>query len=401
MSIPVRYHAFDSLRAFAMLLGIFFHAALSFKDPVDTGWVTNDSSRHVAVSFFVWASHGFRMQVFFLMSGFFAHLLYQRYGAQGFMVHRLKRIALPFALGLFTLVPVIMWLWLWSQTHGLTDAVSAQVSAAEGVPLTFTLFLQNIVPAHLWFLEYLMVFCFGAYLVVPLLSRIRLERGPFDRALRWLIETPWKPLWLALPAGLGVWWHGGWSPPVGSDSLVPEAPIVAYYGLFFVFGWLLYRHVDLLDGLTLHHRRYLALAVPLLATPVVSLMRSRVDDPNWGLYAAAAISSSAVYTWLMVFGLMGLFLRVFRRENARIRYISDSAYWLYLAHIPVVPFLHVIAAQVSAPLLVKYFAVTAVAFVLLFLSYEHMVRYTWLGALLNGRRHRGEPSLRHGIPATG
>jgi len=401
MSGSTRYHAFDSLRAFAMLLGIFFHAANAYVDPIDAGWAVHDPSRHVGMNFFTWASHAFRMQVFFLMSGFFAHLIYQHYGRRDFMLHRLRRIALPFAVGLFTLVPVTMGLWLWSQDQGLTNSVDVYVPGGDELPVTFSTFLQNVVPAHLWFLEYLMIFCLGAYLIVPLLAAVPINREPFDRAFRWLVRTPWKPLYLALPAAFAMAWHGGWGAPGGPDRFVPIPSTVAYFGIFFAFGWLLYRHVDLLSSLTPHWRRYLVLALPLLLTPALLLMRDRVDPAYGTAYGSIVLGLSAVYTWLMIFGLMGLFLRLFRRESARIRYVSDSAYWLYLAHIPLVPFLHVITVQISAPLLVKYFAVNATALTVLFLSYEYLVRYTWIGAMLNGRRRRQRSGAQQEAPSIG
>ncbi len=58
-SASVRYHAFDSLRASAMLLGIFFHAAISYMDPPDPSWAANDPSRSELVGLFLWAAHDF------------------------------------------------------------------------------------------------------------------------------------------------------------------------------------------------------------------------------------------------------------------------------------------------------------------------------------------------------
>ena len=66
-----RRHDLDALRAFAMLLGIVLHGALAF---IPGAWAVTDASVEGDGTPFAWltmAIHGFRMPVFFLMSGFF------------------------------------------------------------------------------------------------------------------------------------------------------------------------------------------------------------------------------------------------------------------------------------------------------------------------------------------
>ena len=38
----------------------------------------------------------------------------------------------------------------------------------------------------------------------------------------------------------------------------------------------------------------------------------------------------------MTFGFIGLFRKLCTRENKAIRYVSDSSYWLYGAHVPLI-----------------------------------------------------------------
>src|SRR5207237_72563 len=74
-------------------------------------------SRSFAFDVLLGLIHGFRMPLFFLLAGFFAHLLWQRSGTRGFLVHRALRVGLPFAIGMVTIVPAILALWRWAQAH--------------------------------------------------------------------------------------------------------------------------------------------------------------------------------------------------------------------------------------------------------------------------------------------
>ena len=85
-----RYHALDSLRAGAMLLGLVLHAGVSYTRECPQWWAHCDSSQSGMFDLLNTTIHAFRMQVFFLMSGFFAHLLIHRVGFREFMRRRRK-----------------------------------------------------------------------------------------------------------------------------------------------------------------------------------------------------------------------------------------------------------------------------------------------------------------------
>jgi peptidoglycan/LPS O-acetylase OafA/YrhL len=96
----------DALRAVAMLLGLVLHAALAYSSlPWPVRDVEPSSSRPFDVIFFV--IHGFRMPLFFLLSGFFAWMLLEQRGLRGFVPHRLRRIVLPLLVGAVTVVPLM------------------------------------------------------------------------------------------------------------------------------------------------------------------------------------------------------------------------------------------------------------------------------------------------------
>ena len=79
-------------------------------------------------------------------------------------------------------------------------------------------------------------------------------------------------------------------------------------------------------------------------------------------------------------------LRFFSFESARMRYVSDASYWIYIMHLPLVFLLQ--AALITLPWhwRIKFMVIMAVALPVLFASYHVMVRRTVIGKVLNGRR---------------
>src|SRR4051812_28777248 len=69
----------DATRAFALMLGVIFHASLSFS-PYYMGWAVQDISTSTIIPDFVQISHSFRMESFFLLAGFFSYALFRRNG---------------------------------------------------------------------------------------------------------------------------------------------------------------------------------------------------------------------------------------------------------------------------------------------------------------------------------
>jgi peptidoglycan/LPS O-acetylase OafA/YrhL len=128
---------------------------------------------------------------------------------------------------------------------------------------------------------------------------------------------------------------------------------------------------------------------PILA-PVTAVVFAVALDRTFdegGSWTAAAIGQVA-YAWLAIIVLMGLFRTVLARERPGVRYLSDSAYWLYLAHLPIVIWGQIWIRSWDLPATLKFLGLTSTVTVLLLISYQLFVRYTPLGTLLNGKRTR-------------
>ena len=87
-----------------MLLGIFLHACLAY---FPFPWVVQDVEATESIGWFFWSVHGFRMQLFFVLSGFFLAWSISTRRLTGAVSQRLKRIALPLLVGTVTIIPLV------------------------------------------------------------------------------------------------------------------------------------------------------------------------------------------------------------------------------------------------------------------------------------------------------
>ncbi len=407
-----RYHALDSLRGFAMFLGVLLHVAISFMVTPPAFWPVRDGNPTPLADLFLIAVHDFRMQLFFLLAGFFGCLLYKRYGLAGLTKHRLKRVAMPFALALLFVVPTVQAVGMYAEVENIRAgsvrgepspqrAHAAGLVAANPEASTARLTADYVLSGasfarfpllHLWFLYYLLLFVVTVAVLAPLLGRLTGTRllAHCDAAFRRVVEGRGRvlvPALLTFPLMLPMRWI------VDTPSTWnPQWHIVGYYFAFFAFGGMLFRHRDLVPTFGRGWKLNLALATLVVLPVWVGLIVTGAAKQREGTEVFAwqlgGFAASVLYTWLMICGLWGAFLRLFAREYAWVRYMADSAYWCYLASLtPIVAFQFAVKDW-PLPALVKGALVTGATMAVLLASYECLVRYTFIGAILNGRKYR-------------
>src|SRR5688572_6913424 len=105
-----RYHSLDALRAFALLLGVVFHSVLSYVVPPGL-WAVGTTEPSMILGWFVYYAHSFRMELFFLLAGFFAALVVQKRTVAAFLRDRARRIVLVFIVLLYPMKLVLAALW--------------------------------------------------------------------------------------------------------------------------------------------------------------------------------------------------------------------------------------------------------------------------------------------------
>jgi peptidoglycan/LPS O-acetylase OafA/YrhL len=395
MSEPTRYHALDAVRAFALLSGIGLHATLSFWPGFrEANWPVSDDSPSLALSGLFFVIHIFRMSLFYAIAGFFAHVLLERLGAWNLVKNRLRRIALPLVVSMVAVGPLLLLPYLWAQKQ----------LAMTGMPRIPPPIPDPQLPpwGHLWFL-YLLLVLYALWLVARALVSSVDRRGAsaalVDRALGALIEHRLAAPVLAAPTAVILyytpWWVMWQGIPQPVMGLVPNLPSVLAFGSAFAFGWFLHRRmawIELLERQWLLH----ALAAVALSAASLHLIGAYPQFHVQELPPLRRAAYAAMYTvsaWCWILFALGAATRFLAHPSARVRYLADASFFMYIMHLPVVYALQ--AWMIRWPLhwSVKFALIVAIAFAILLAMYHYLVRSTFVGQFLSGRKYPRSATL--------
>jgi glucan biosynthesis protein C len=381
-----RYYGLDALRGSMMLLGIVLHAATFHLIEI----AAIDAPPSVLILTVLGFIHQFRMPLFFLLSGFFTALLVQKYNIRGAMENRSKRILVPFLLCLATIVPLTDWLFFSTFFSGQQGGFALLQSTAELETIRNEMRLleqpAHLTLMHLWFLYYLLIYLAA----VPALAFgvQKLEQNGALSKLRALVANPWSLLLFATCSALSLIPFASAAVAVNDPLLLPGIGNLGYYGVFFAAGYLLFHTREILQTFRAHTGTYGILAVFTFIWYAIPAWMIGSGSTVVAVLALAKIFS-AISTWCFIYFLCGFFLNNFNRDTAATRLLSQSAYWTYLLHMPLVLFIGIVLMTLPVDLgahlrlLINVLTTAGICY----FSYVLLVRSSWLGALLNGRRY--------------
>ena len=377
-----RLHSFDNLRAVLMWLGIVLHVAINHTTgPSALPW--RDSQTTPLADLLLLFIHAFRMPAFFILGGYFVAMLIARRGYRGMLTHRLRRLALPFAVFwpiLIVCTTLLMLVYLHLMAYGTAGIEVSLLAKKSKMGSPFN-------TMHMWFVYYLIWFCALTAVLGPAAARLPAGvRQGIDALLQALAARWWGPLLLTLPLALiGSTYRAGMLVPNG--SFVPNLGELAYHGLFFVFGLCVHRHQEALFPLFVARRRRFAAAGCVSFVLVLGAFKSFVAHPRGVAHIELVIAFLYNLTsWLWSLALIGLFLRHASTQHRVLRYVSDSSYWVFLVHmLGTIGFGAVLYSQPFGPVTKMALNILATTAACL-LSYQVLVRHTFIGVLLNGRR---------------
>jgi glucan biosynthesis protein C len=347
-------------------------------------WVIKDpESNYILTDFIVLLIHSFRMPIFFLVAGFFGSMLFYERGVIQMFKNRISRIVFPFIVFLFILSPIIYF------SFSYTIAVFEN---QENPFVNSTQLFSNIfvfIPkgtSHLWFLYYLIYVTLITSLLGLLLKKTKNISNKITNIFNWVIKRSITRIAFFSSFTFLILTYLETSMVNASTSFIPNLNTFVFYFFFYIVGWILFKSKGLLNSFMKYDWQFVAFAVFLIITQGLLIQYSGMDlKPNSN--SAILISFNSIIVWLFIFGITGLFIRYGSKHSKRMRYISDSSYWVYLIHLPLTAIIPAFIWEFPLPALVKFIIVLSLTTLICFATYHYLVRNTFIGKFLNGKKY--------------
>lgn len=321
--IPAQREYFlDSIRAWLMLLGIPFHISLIYSSHI---WHINSATPSWGLTLFNDFIHSFRMQVFFVISGYFSYMLFLRYPVKRWWKVRVERVGIPMltAIPLLTL-PQFMML---QHVKGKTESWHT-LSAYD----KYNTLIWELV-SHLWFLLVLVVLTTLGVWLFGVIQR-RLKPGKFFTDIGMgkltLLFFLLGVLYAALRRTLLIAWS-----PVLSDGLFNFTVMqTLFYVPFFLLGALAFISPRLKDlFITPSPACLLGSALAFCAY----LLNQRYGSGDGWMYETESVITMVLGLW-MVNVVFSFGHRLLNFQSTRVTYFVNASLFIYLVHHPLTLF---------------------------------------------------------------
>ena len=165
-----RLYFLDTLRTFTIGLVIFYHVTILYTKQFQflDQFVKNPTPETFDLLFLVlifFISGAMLNSIMFFIAGYFAFASYEKKGERLFIADKLKRLGIPYLLGLVILSPITLFI--------------ARLSRDKNVKLGHfwikEFFLPEIItPNHLWFIGILLIFFI---IFIPLFARLKTKKS--------------------------------------------------------------------------------------------------------------------------------------------------------------------------------------------------------------------------------
>ena len=344
-----RIYFLDNLRNFMIFLVVFLHAGLVYEPIGMAGyfWIVDDPATNDFVEQVNLVLDIFIMSVIFFISGYLTPLSLQKKSAWSFIKTKFKRLMIPWAVSMLTLIPLYKVIFLYSR--GLPQAHwTTYFHFNNGI------FSQN----WLWFLPVLFYFD----LVYLLITRIRIKFPRIDMkyavALVFILGVIYSFL-------MDMTQLQGWTKN-GFINFQNERVLI-YWMMFLLGGYCLRRRVFESKP----NKTFYIIILSTVWIPIALYQFFYVQAfINPGVYVFSEVFDTLLI-WvnfhLSLLGLLYILIQTFRflpDFGSVGRYLSANSYHVYIIHTIIIGGVALLLLKTTLPSLVKFTILTVVTYIL-------------------------------------
>lgn len=317
-----RKYFIDWLRIGLIISVFFFHAGMIFRPE---NWHVNSDETFAFLDPIMWWLHLWRMPLLFLVSGIGTYYAIGHRTTKQYIKERFTRLYIPFTVGFFTLVPLMVYV----------ERIDAYASFLDFIPHVFDggpYPVGNISWHHLWFILYLLII---SLIIAPFLNYTKTNHYNMVRGrilvffskkmnLNWLLAV------LIISQVILRQYF-----PNSTHALYNDWAYFTYYLLFFVSGFVLFTSSKIIEQVSKNRRLYLfqtiIFTVLLFCLPLIFGDSGLLQKYARGI-TEMIISLSCGIT------AIGYFKIYFNKEHKYRKLLNEAIYPFYLLHQPVLIF---------------------------------------------------------------
>lgn len=352
-----RQYYIDWLRILLIISVFFFHIGMIFNS---WDWhIKNDQTYAGTLRYIMIHLHYWRMPLLFLISGAGTFYALGKRKPMQYLGERTKRLFLPLMVGIFTLVPIQVYI---EKSAGYASLWDFYPHMFEGIYPS-----GNFSWHHLWFIAYLFII---SLVISPLLNFLRSDT--FARFIKRLERIASKPLGLNIFLIPLVLFQAILRPyfPENTHGLVDDWAFVVYFIIFFLAGFIMLSNRPMVESIRRQRGWFLveaiAVSIMLFTLPYMAETRE-MTDLIWD-------NLSYAVAWSCGLTAIG-FARQHLNFNSSFRkYANEAIYPFYLLHQPAIVFLGSFIVQWDIPVLAKAITVTIASLVFSVAIYWFLIR---------------------------
>jgi glucans biosynthesis protein C len=372
----------DWLRILLIFSVFLYHIGMIFNT---WGWhVKNDQQFGGILQSVMTFLHYWRMPLLFLISGAGTYFALGKRTSAQYLGERLRRLFIPFAVGVFILVPVQVYI----------EKASSYNSLLEFYPHMF----EGIYPEgnfswhHLWFIVYLFVI---ALIISPFLGILRSERFTrFTLRLERIVTKPLALNILMIPLLLSQIVLRSYF-EVNTNDLVNDGASMTLYIIFFMSGFILLPNKNIAEAIRKQRLLYLAETIAVTVIMFWGSSLSSQDRTREIIWDVASVFVA------LTCGITALgFAKHYLNRDSKFRKLANEAIFpFYLLHQPVIVVIGYNIVSLNIPPIWKFVIITILSFAItaglywLLIRRMNLLRVIFGMKMIRKEKHESETGL--------